>query len=86
MKYYVVKLLTNTAGEDGSSVTNFSSEKDARVAYHNTLAAFHNAEDVLYAIVQIVNEYGNCEIMEIVDHKPEPEPVEPVEPEEPVEE
>ena len=74
MKYYVVKLLTNTAGEDASSVTAYSSEKDARVEYHNTLAAFHNAEDVLYAIVQIVNEYGNCEIMEIVDHKPTPEP------------
>jgi hypothetical protein len=74
MKYYVVKLLTNTAGEDASSVTVYASENDARVAYHNTLAAFHNAEDVLYAIVQIVNEYGNCVIMEIVDHKPTPEP------------
>ena len=83
MKYYVVKLLTNTAGEDASSVTVYASENDARVAYHNTLAAFHNAADVLYAIVQIVNEYGNCEIMEIVDHKatpePEPEPIEPTE-------
>ena len=66
-------------GQDGSSVTAYASEKDARVAYHNTLAAFHNAADVLYAIVQIVNEYGNCEIMEIVDHKPTPEPDEPVE-------
>ena len=70
MKYYVVKLLTNTEGQDGSGVKTYSSEKDARVAYHNTLAAFHNAADVLYAIVQIVNEYGNCEIMEIVNHKP----------------
>ena len=85
MKYYVVKLLTNTEGQDASSVTVYESEKDARVAYHNTLAAFHNAEDVLYAIVQIVNEYGNCEIMETVDHKPTPEP-EPVEPEENTEE
>ena len=85
MKYYVVKLLTNTAGQDAPSVNTFSSEKDARVEYHNTLAAYHNADDVLYAIVQIVNEYGNCMIMEIVDHKPTPEP-EPVEPEENTEE
>ena len=77
MKYYVVKLLTNTQGQDGSSVTAYSSEKDARVEYHNTLASYHNADDVLYAIVQIVNELGNCVIMEIVDHKPTPEP-EPV--------
>jgi hypothetical protein len=85
MKYYVVKLLTNTQGQDASSVTVYPSEKDARVAYHNTLAAFHNAEDVLYAIVQIVNEYGNCVIMEIVDHKPTPEP-EPIPIEEQTEE
>lgn len=84
MKYYIVKLLTNTAGQDGSSVTVYSSKESAIVAYHQILAAYHNAEDVLYAIVQMTNEYGNVEIMEIVDHKPlepEPEPVEPVEPE-----
>lgn len=89
MKYYVVKLLTNTAGQDASSVTVFTDDENksardkALVSYHQTLAMYHNAEDVLYAIVQIVNEYGNCEIMEIVDHKPtpepEPEPINPVE-------
>ena len=87
MKYYVVKLLTNTAGQDASSVTDFTDDKNksardkALVSYHQTLAAFHNAEDVLYAIVKIENELGNCEIMEIVDHKPTPEPEpEPINP------
>ena len=74
MKYYIVKLLTNTQGQDGSSVTPYESKDAAIVAYHQTLASFHNAADVLYAVVQIVNEYGNVEIMEIVDHRPEPEP------------
>ena len=84
MKYYIVKLLTNTAGQDASSVTPFlddenkSAREKAIVSYHQTLANFHNASDVLYAIVQLVNELGNCEIMEKVDHKPAPEP-EPVE-------
>lgn len=84
MKYYIVKLLTNTAGQDASSVTVFtdSENKTARekaiVSYHQTLAMYHNADDVLYAIVQMVNEIGNVEIMEKVDHKPAPEP-EPVE-------
>lgn len=85
MKYYVVKLLTNTQGQDGSSVTVFTTEKAARVDYHRTLASYYNADDVLYAIVKIENEFGNCDIMEIVDNKPTPEP-EPVEPEEPTEE
>ena len=88
MKYYVVKLLTNTAGQDASSVTVFTDDENksardkALVSYHQTLAMYHNADDVLYAIVQMVNEIGNCEIMERVDHTPAPEP----EPEEPAEE
>lgn len=80
MKYYIVKLLTNTAGQDASSVAVFTDDENktahdkAIVSYHQTLAMFHNADDVLYAIVQLVNEIGNCEIMEKVDHKPAPEP------------
>jgi len=80
MRYYVVKLLTNTAGQDASSVTVFTDDENktahdkAIVHYHQTLANFHNADDVLYAIVQMVNEIGNCEIMEKVDHNPKPEP------------
>ena len=49
------------------------------------LQCTHNADDVLYAIVQLVNEIGNVEIMEKVDHKPAPEPT-PEPEEEPVEE
>jgi len=80
MKYYIVKLLTNTAGQDASSVTVFTDDENktardkALVSYHQTLAMFHNADDVLYAVVQMVNEIGNVEIMEKVDHKPAPEP------------
>lgn len=76
MKFYLVKLLTNTAGQDAPSVNVYDTRDKALVAYHQTLATFHNAEDVLYAVVKIENEYGNTELMEIVDHKPEPEPVE----------
>lgn len=83
-KYYVIKLLTNTAGQDVPSINVYADKTAALVAYHNTLAAYHNAADVLYAVVMIATENGNIEIKEIVDHIPEPEP-EPI-PEEPVEE
>lgn len=73
-KYYVVKLLTNTAEQDAPSVAVYSDKTSALVAYHNTLAAYHNAEDVLYAVVELQNEIGNTELKEIVDHIPEPEP------------
>ena len=77
MKYYLVKLLTNRAGQDAASVSVYDTKDAALVAYHQILAAYHNAAGMLYAIVQIVNEMGNVEIMEIVNHKPEPEPPEP---------
>ena len=74
MKYYLIKLLTNAQGQDGSTIAMFETKDAALVSYHNILAAYHNAADVLFAVVEIMNEYGNIEIMEIVDHRPEPEP------------
>lgn len=74
MKYYLIKLLTNTQGQDGSSVNVFDTKESALVAYHQTLANFHNADDVLYAVVEVQDENGNITDKEIVDHRPEPEP------------
>lgn len=76
MKYYLVKLLTNTQGQDGSSLAVFNSLESAQVSYHQTLATYHNASDVLYAVVEILDEYGRIVggCSEIVDHRPEPEP------------
>ena len=79
-KYYLVKILTNTAGQDASSVAvyedseNKSAHDKALVAYHNICAAYHNADDVLYAVVEILNGYGDSTIKEIIDHRPAPEP------------
>lgn len=74
MKFYLVKILTNTQGQDGSSIAVYGEKNAALVAYHQTLANFHNAEDVLYSVVEILNENGDSIIKEIVDHRPEPEP------------
>ncbi len=72
-KHYLTTYLTNTAGQDGSSVGVYGSLESAQIAYHNSLASLHNASDVLYAIVKIEDGvYGNLEAREIVDHRPEP--------------
>lgn len=78
MKFYLVKLLTNTQGQDGSSIAVYSALENAQVAYHQTLASFHNADDVEYAVVEILDEYGRIVggYSEIVDHRPEPETTE----------
>ena len=78
MKYYLIKMLVNTAGQDAPSINVYDTKEAALVAYHNTLASFHNAADVLYAAVEILNEKGNIEALEIVNHTPAPEPPQPV--------
>ena len=70
-KYYLIKELTNTQGQDGSSIAIYQDLNAAVVAYHQTLATFHNAADVLYAIVQIHDMYGRVVggYCETVDHR-----------------
>ena len=79
MKFYLVKILTNAQGQDGTTIATFDAQESAIVSYHNTLAAFHNAADVLYAVVEILDEYGRVlggenGYRETVDHRPAPEP------------
>lgn len=71
MKFYLVTLLTNTQGQDGSTVVKYDVLDNAKVEYHNKLAAFHNASDVLYAVVEILDEYGRIVggYSETVDHR-----------------
>ena len=47
-KYYVVKQLINTTGQDAPSISVYDPETAARMAYHQTCANFHNAADVYY--------------------------------------
>ncbi len=74
MTYYLTKLLTNTQGQDGSSIAVYDDLDKAKVGYHQTLANFINAADVLHAVVSIVDYNGTTVMREIVDHTPEPEP------------
>ena len=78
-KYYLIKELTNTQEQDGSTITLYVDLDSAIVAYHNILASLHNADDVLYAVVMIHDMYGrvvggDSGYKEIVDHRPTPEP------------
>lgn len=70
-KYYLIKELTNAQGQDGSTISKYDTLESAVVAYHNTLASYHNAQDVLYAVVQIHDGYGRVVggYSETVDHR-----------------
>lgn len=79
MKFYLIKLVTNTQGQDADpSGTIYTDKESVLTAYHQALASYHNAADVLYAIVEVLDEYGRVlggedkGYREIVDHRPEP--------------
>lgn len=75
MKYYIIKLLTNTAGQDGSKIEALYTDKEnALWGYHSLCATLHKASDVLYAVVQLVNENGTCEEIDVINHRPAPAP------------
>lgn len=80
MTYYVEKLVTNDKDQHSDTVDTKSDFESAAITYHQTLASYHNASDVKYAIVQIQDEYGRVVggdesgYKEIVDHRPQPEP------------
>ena len=82
-KYYLLKLVTNTQGQDADPVCTIYKDADAKkafekvaTAYHQLLGPLHNADDVLYAVIEILDEYGRVVggYSETVDHRPTPEP------------
>ena len=78
MNYYLVKILINDKGQDGTSIAVYIDLNSASVAYHQTLASFINASDVRHAVVEIIDTYGRVvgNFREEVNHYPEPEPTE----------
>lgn len=78
MKYNVESYITNTSDQYVAKVeaTYDDNLEGAAVKYHQLLSTYHNAPDVLVAVVKIVDEFGNPmdNFREEVDHRPEPEP------------
>lgn len=81
--YNVIDFITNTSDQYVANVVaTYNNLSDAKVRYHQLCAALENADDVRYATVEIVNEYGNkvADFYEIIDHRvaAEPEPQEEI--------
>ena len=70
MKYNVIKLIRNTQEQYVAQIAPFDSLSSAQVNYHQTLASFHNADDVKIATVKIEDEFGHelVGFAETVDH------------------
>ena len=76
MNYYLIKIVINDKGQDGTSISVYTDLNGASVAYHQTLASFINAQDVRHSVVEILDTYGRVvgNFREEVNHYPEPEP------------
>lgn len=74
--FYLIALITNDQEQHAQTVNPFENLDTAKVQYHQKLANYHNASDVLYAVVEILDEYGKelQGFREIVDKRPAPEP------------
>ena len=76
MKYNVLQFVKNTAGQYVASVVaTYNGLNDAKVKYHQLLAAFNSADDVAQATVKLENEYGREVVgfLELVDNEPSEE-------------
>lgn len=67
---YLLKLVVNQENQHAPSVEYKEDPTSAKVAYHNTLAAYHNAPDVKFAVVALVSDNGLQlkEFTEVVEH------------------
>lgn len=74
--FYVVKLLTTSAGADGSKIEGVhATDSAAMTQYHSLCAALHNDHDTEFiAVMNVLEANGNCKIKEIIDHLPQPQP------------
>jgi hypothetical protein len=72
MKYNILKFVRNSEDSYNATVSaTFDDLEGAKVNYHQTLAALHNAKDVKTATVKIEDEFGRqlSGYMEIVNHE-----------------
>ena len=79
MIYNIIKLVRNTADEYSATVSaTFDNLESAKVNYHQTCAALHNAPDVKIATVKIEDEFGHelAGYTEQVEHESETETAE----------
>ena len=80
MSFTLIELVKNTQGQEADpKATRYASKESALVNYHNKLKIYHDASDVLFAVVEVLDEYGRIlggehGYREEVNHIPEPEP------------
>ena len=73
MEFYVTEAIRVKNGDTAVAVTVKEDEKDARMLFHQILAAAYANKDLENAVVVITNEYGGNVDVENW-HAPEPVP------------
>ena len=75
MKYNVLQFSTSTSGYYAGVVATFDGFDNAKVKYHQLLAALINDADTITAVIKIEDQYGHEMVgyMETVEHSVETE-------------
>ena len=76
MNYYLIKIVINDKGQDGSSIEIYDNLNSAQINYHNTLASYINESSVVHGVVEILDTYGRVvgSYRDEVNHPVEPGP------------
>ena len=76
MNYYLIKIVINDKGQDGTSIEVYNNLTSAQVNYHNTLASYYNDSTVIHGVVEILDTYGRVvgSYRDEVNHPVEPDP------------
>lgn len=76
MNYYLIKIVINDKGQDGTSIEIYDNLTSAQINYHNTLASYINDPSVVHGVVEILDTYGRVvgSYRDEVNHPVEPGP------------
>lgn len=63
MKYFVIEIETTSSGT-AKQITEKATIDEARGLFHQILASVYANKAITYALVEVINEKGFCEVME----------------------
>ena len=71
MKYFVEQATRLKGQSDAVSVEVKTSKREAKMLFHQVMAAAYANNDLDYAMAQVTNEYGANEALEVWMEEPE---------------
>ncbi len=73
-KWYVMVLAINMSGGNSEEIIRKNTQEEAEITFHDKASSYLAGKQVRYAVVKMLDPYGNAKLMAVANHEPEPEP------------